>query len=80
MMASALLHDGPEHVATVLAGIETWLADHDYESVEQMKGSMSMRNVPNPVAFARANYARLVTSFTSPYDWRAAEPEGGLRA
>jgi dihydroorotate dehydrogenase (fumarate) len=80
MMASALLHQGPQHVATVLAGMETWLTDHDYESVEQMKGSMSMRNVPNPVAFARANYARLVTSFTSPYDWRSAEPEGGLRA
>ena len=80
MMASALLHDGPTHVATVLGGIETWLVEHDYESIEQMKGSMSMRNVPNPVAFARANYARLITSFTSPYDWRMAEPEGELRA
>ena len=80
MMASALLHEGPAHVAAVLDGIEEWLAEHDYESVEQMKGSMSMRNVPNPVAFARANYARLVTSFASPYDWRMAEPEGELRA
>lgn len=80
MMASALLHHGPTHVTTVLGGIEAWLAEHDYESVEQMKGSMSMRNVPNPVAFARANYSRLVTSFTSPYDWRMAEPEGELRA
>ena len=41
---------------------------------------MSMRNVPNPVAYARSNYARLVTSYVSPYDWRQAEPEGGLRA
>jgi dihydroorotate dehydrogenase (fumarate) len=80
MMASALLHEGPTHVATVLDGIETWLTEHDYESVEQMKGSMSMSNVPNPVAFARANYARLITSFASPYDWRMAEPEGELRA
>ena len=80
MMASALLHEGPTHVTTVLDGIETWLAEHDYEGVEQMKGSMSMRNVPNPVAFARANYARLITSFTSPYDWRMAEPEGELRS
>ena len=80
MMASALLHEGPTHVTTVLGGIETWLAEHEYESVEQMKGSMSMRNVPNPVAFARANYARLVTSFTSPYDWRMAEPKGELRS
>jgi dihydroorotate dehydrogenase (fumarate) len=80
MMASALLHEGPEHVGVVLAGIESWLTEHGYDSVEQMRGSMSLRNVPNPVAFARANYARLVTSFTSPYDWRVAEQEGELRA
>ena len=80
MMASALLHEGPEHVAAVLDGLETWLAEHDYESVEQIKGSMSMRNVPNPVAFARSNYARLVTSYVSRYDWRDAEGEGDLRA
>jgi dihydroorotate dehydrogenase (fumarate) len=80
MMASVLLHEGPEHITTVLGGIERWMAEHDYESVEQMKGSMSMGNVPNPVAFARANYARLVTSFTSPYDWRMAEHEGELRS
>ena len=41
---------------------------------------MSQQNVPNPVAFARSNYAQLVTSFVSPYDWRMAEPEGELRA
>lgn len=80
MMASALLHEGPEHVTTVIDGIERWLAERDYDSVEQMKGSMSMRNVPNPVAFARANYARLITSFANPYDWRMAEHEGELRA
>ena len=41
---------------------------------------MSQANIPNPVAFARANYAQLVTSFVSPFDWRMAEPEGELRA
>ena len=46
---------------------------HEYASVEQMKGSMSMANVPNPISFARANYARLVTTFISPYDWRLIE-------
>jgi dihydroorotate dehydrogenase (fumarate) len=80
MMASALLHEGPGHVATVLSEVETWLAEHEYVSVEQIKGSMSLRKVPNPVAYARANYAKLVTSFSSPYDWRAAEHEGELRA
>ncbi len=80
MMASALLHGGPGVIATVLRDLETWLDEHEYSSVEQMKGSMSLANVPNPVAFARANYAQLVSSFVSPYDWRMAEPAGDLRA
>ncbi len=73
MMASALLHEGPDFVNTVLRGIERWMDERGYESVEQLRGSMSMANVPNPVAYARANYARLVTSFVSPYDWRLIE-------
>ncbi|MGZ8630090.1 MAG: dihydroorotate dehydrogenase-like protein [Actinomycetota bacterium] len=80
MMASALLRQGPAHVGAVLAELEAWLAERDYASVEQLKGSMSQANIPNPVAFVRANYAQLVTSFVSPYDWRMAEPEGELRA
>jgi dihydroorotate dehydrogenase (fumarate) len=80
MMASALLHEGPEHVATVLDDIGTWLDDHDYASIEQLKGSMSLAKVPNPVAYSRANYAKLVTTFVSPYDWRLAEHDGDLRA
>lgn len=73
MMASALLHEGPTHPRVVLGEIQSWLDERGYESVEQLKGSMSMANVPNPVAYARANYARLVTSFVSPYDWRTTD-------
>ncbi|MDH4111972.1 MAG: dihydroorotate dehydrogenase-like protein [Actinomycetota bacterium] len=80
MMASALLRHGPAHLATVLHDLDEWLAEHDYDSVAQMRGSMSQQHIPNPVAFARANYAHLVTGFVSPYDWRMAEPEGELRA
>jgi dihydroorotate dehydrogenase (fumarate) len=80
MMASALLRRGPRHVGAVLDEIEGWLAERGYAGVDQLKGSMSQANIPNPVAFARANYAQLVTSFVSPYDWRMAEPEGELRA
>ena len=80
MMASALLRRGPEHLGTVLRELDGWLDEHGYESVEQMRGAMSQEHVPNPVAFARANYAHLVTSFVSPYDWRMAEPEGELHA
>jgi dihydroorotate dehydrogenase (fumarate) len=75
MMASALLHEGPEHVGAILGELEVWMTEHGYESVEQMRGSMSQANIPNPVAFARANYAQLVTSFVSPYDWRMSANE-----
>ena len=80
MMASALLRQGPDHLGTVLRGLEAWLAEHGYDSVAQIRGAMSQQHIPNPVAFARANYAHLVTSFVSPYDWRMAEPEGELHA
>jgi dihydroorotate dehydrogenase (fumarate) len=70
MMASALFKQGPEHVATVLEGLQSWLEEHDYESVEQMKGSVSQRNVADPAAFARSNYMQMLVNFTSPYDWR----------
>lgn len=80
MLASALLRHGPEYLGTVLEGIEAWMEEREYASVDELRGSMSQANVPNPVAYARANYARMVTSFVSPYDWRMAPQEGELRA
>jgi dihydroorotate dehydrogenase (fumarate) len=80
MMASALLREGPQHVATVLDGVDRWMREREYRSVEQLRGSMSQANVPNPIAYARANYAKLVTSFVSPYDWRMAEHPGEVRS
>jgi len=74
-MASALLHHGPEHVAVVLGEIQAWMEERGYASVDQLRGSMSQANIANPVAFARANYAHLVTSFVSPYDWRTPHAE-----
>ena len=73
MLASALLHEGPEHIATVQAGMTAWMTEHEYGSAAQLRGAMSMANVPNPVAYARANYARLVTNYVSPYDWRMTD-------
>ncbi|MEW6059395.1 MAG: dihydroorotate dehydrogenase-like protein [Actinomycetota bacterium] len=75
MMCSALFKNGPEHVASVLAGLQQWLDERGYESVEQMKGSVSQANVPDPVAFARANYMQMLVSYSSPYDWRLSPNE-----
>jgi dihydroorotate dehydrogenase (fumarate) len=70
MMASALFRNGPEHLGVVLDGITKWLDEHDYASVEQMRGSVSQRSVKDPVAFARSNYMQMLVNYTSPYDWR----------
>ena len=41
-----------------------WMEEKEYESVEQLKGSMSQENCPDPAAFARGNYIKTLTSFT----------------
>jgi dihydroorotate dehydrogenase (fumarate) len=65
-MASALLLHGPGRLATVLADLARWLDEHEYESIGQLKGSMSQRNLPDPAAFARAAYVHALDSFTPP--------------
>ena len=66
MMTSALLKYGIEHIGVVLAGMEAWMAEHEYVSVKQMRGSMSMVNVEDPRAFLRGNYLKMLGSYT----WR----------
>ncbi len=65
MMASALIENGPSHLTEVLAGVETWLEDHQYESVEQAKGSLSQEASPDPAAFERANYMRTLVTYST---------------
>jgi dihydroorotate dehydrogenase (fumarate) len=67
MLASALLQRGPGHIATLLEGIERWMADRDYASVRQLKGSLSQRACPDPAAFERSNYMKALKSYTSRY-------------
>ncbi len=78
MMASALFKNGPEHVSTIVAGIGAWLDEHEYDSLEQAKGSVAQVNVAEPAAFARSNYMQMLVNFTSPYDWR--EIPGSVQA
>lgn len=66
MMTSALLHHGIAHLDIVRRDLTRWMEDHEYESIRQMCGSMSQRNVPNPAAFERANYMRVLSSYTLP--------------
>ncbi len=66
MMASALLEFGPRHVRNVLAELEAWLLENEYESVEQLKGSLSHEHSPDPAAFERTNYMRVLASWRPP--------------
>jgi dihydroorotate dehydrogenase (fumarate) len=68
MTASALYKHGPDHVRTLLDGVSAWLDEKEYESVRQLKGSLSQANAPDPGAFERANYVKTLVRFswTSP--------------
>jgi dihydroorotate dehydrogenase (fumarate) len=67
MIASCLLRKGPAHIRTLVRGVEAWLAERDYESVEQMKGALSQQSCPDPDAFERANYMKALKSYTSEF-------------
>jgi dihydroorotate dehydrogenase (fumarate) len=59
-VVSALLKSGPDYLGRLVAGVENWMETHDYDSVSQMIGSMSLKRSPNPGEFERANYARIL--------------------
>jgi dihydroorotate dehydrogenase (fumarate) len=63
MMCSALLQHGPKHVTSVLEDLNKWMVEHEYLSIEQMKGSMSQASVADPAAFERANYMKALNRF-----------------
>jgi dihydroorotate dehydrogenase (fumarate) len=66
MMTSAILRHGPRHVTTVVEQLQRWLDDHEYDSVSQLRGSMSHAKSADPAAFERANYHRVIHSWTAP--------------
>jgi dihydroorotate dehydrogenase (fumarate) len=63
MTTSALLKNGISKADEILKGMESWMVEHEYESVSQMKGSMSQKAVAEPAFFERANYMKVLSSF-----------------
>jgi dihydroorotate dehydrogenase (fumarate) len=63
MMCSALLMHGPEYIGKVLKDLEHWMQEHEYESIEQMKGSLSHKSIANPSAYERANYMKALNRY-----------------
>lgn len=64
-MASALLQNGPEHAKQILDEMTHWMEEKEYESIEQMKGSISLAHTDNPAAYERANYMQALLSYRS---------------
>lgn len=62
-VCSVLLEDGIGKISDLVQGLSSWMVEHDYESVSQLKGSMSHRSVPEPAAFERANYMKVLNSY-----------------
>jgi dihydroorotate dehydrogenase (fumarate) len=63
MMCSALLKNGPERIREVLNDVERWMMEHEYVSIQQMKGSMSQKSIADPAAFERANYMKALNQY-----------------
>jgi dihydroorotate dehydrogenase (fumarate) len=63
MMTSALLRHGPSHLTRVEAELVAWLAEREYESVGQLRGSVSHHAATDPTGFERANYLRTLASY-----------------
>ncbi|MFC1564012.1 dihydroorotate dehydrogenase-like protein [candidate division KSB1 bacterium] len=64
MTTSALLENGIGHITKLLDGIKGWMLEHEYGSLSDMKGSLSLQKCPDPDAFERANYMKMLRSYT----------------
>ena len=63
MLTSVLLKEGIDRLPELVRDVEHWMVEHEYESILQMRGSMSSKNVAHPAAFERANYAQVLRSY-----------------
>jgi dihydroorotate dehydrogenase (fumarate) len=67
-IVSALLRHGPQLFPRLLDGIRIWMGEHGYSSVDEFRGAMNLRRCPDPAAYERANYIRILQA------WRVAAP------
>jgi dihydroorotate dehydrogenase (fumarate) len=62
MLASALLRHGPDYLRPLEVGLRDWMDGHGEDTLDQLRGRLSQRSVPNPAAFERANYIKTLAS------------------
>ena len=63
MLCSALIRHGVRQIGVIERDLIAWMEEHEYESVTQLKGSLSQKNCPDPSAFERAQYMRAISSY-----------------
>ena len=63
MLCSTLLRHGIPQITTIESDLAAWLTEHEYESVQQLKGSLSQKNCPEPAAFERSQYMKALTGY-----------------
>jgi dihydroorotate dehydrogenase (fumarate) len=61
MLCSVLIRHGVKQIGVIERDLIAWMEEHEYESVEQLKGSLSQKNCPNPSEFERAQYMRAIS-------------------
>ena len=64
-VVSALLRNGPEYLKVLRQGMEDWMREFEWESLEPMRGNMSLQRCPDPAAYERANYMMMLQSWRS---------------
>jgi dihydroorotate dehydrogenase (fumarate) len=66
MMTSALLRNGPDHLRPLEVELRDWMDRHGFETLDQLRGRLSQRSVPDPAAFERANYIKTLAAHRIP--------------
>lgn len=74
MTTSALLRHGPARIGAIVDDLQRWLDEHEYTSVDQLRGSMSHATTDNPAAFERANYRKMLHSWAAPTPLTPSSP------
>jgi dihydroorotate dehydrogenase (fumarate) len=62
-VVSAVLKQGPTHIRAMLVDLRQWLSEHEYQSIEQLRGSMSLLKCPDPAQYVRDNYMQVLHSW-----------------
>lgn len=65
MTASSVLRNGPSHLATIEEQLRDWMTEHEYESIDQMRGAVRSEAAADPAGFERANYIGNLANYTS---------------